>query len=92
MAGMKAAGKPLGIDFDYNCYINRQPIDSQRMLLYAARHGLQEQFMSCLNKRHFERGSHGESASKRHTVLAPDIPSTQGHVVFGMHISVIAPA
>ena len=70
MAGMKAAGKPLGIDFDYNCYINRQPIDSQRMLLYAARHGLQEQFMSCLNKRHFERGSHGESASKRHTVLA----------------------
>uniref|UniRef100_A0A7S2CX16 DSBA-like thioredoxin domain-containing protein n=1 Tax=Haptolina brevifila TaxID=156173 RepID=A0A7S2CX16_9EUKA len=70
MAGMKEAGKPLGIDFDYNCYINRQPIDSQRMLLYAARHGKQEEYMTCLNKRHFTQGSDGESASKRHTVLA----------------------
>ena len=70
MEGMKQAGKPLGIQFDYNCFINRQPVDSQRMLLYAARHGKQEDYMTALNKRHFEQGTHGESASKRHTVLA----------------------
>jgi len=70
MAGMKEAGKPLGIHFDYNCYIDRQPIDSQRMLLFAARHGKQEEYMTCLNRRHFTRGSQGESASKSHTILA----------------------
>ena len=70
MAGMKQAGKPLGIDFDYNCYINRQPVDSQRMLLYAASFGKQEAYMTALNKRHFTRGSSGESASKRYTVIA----------------------
>ena len=70
MMGMIQAGKPLGIKFDYNCYIDRQPIDSQRMLLYAASHGKQEAYVSALSKRHFEHGSDGESASKRHTVLA----------------------
>ena len=70
MAGMKEAGRPLGINFDYNCFINRQPIDSQRMLLFAAWHGKQEEYMTCLNRRHFTQGSQGESASKTHTILA----------------------
>ena len=70
MAGMKHAGSQVGIAFDYNCYINRQPVDSQRMLLYAARHGKQEAYVAALSRRHFTRGTHGESASRRHTVLA----------------------
>ena len=70
MAGMKMAGRPLGIEFDYNVFINRQPIDSQRMLLYAARHGKQEAYVSALSRRHFTQGSSGESASKKPTVLA----------------------
>ena len=67
---MKTAGRPLGIEFDYNVFINRQPIDSQRMLLYAARHGKQEEYVSALSRRHFTQGSSGESASKKPTVLA----------------------
>lgn len=70
MAGMIMAGRPHGIEFDYNVYINRQPVDSQRVLLYAARRGKQEEYVSALSKRHFTQGSQGESASKRHTILA----------------------
>mmetsp|Transcript_20891 Transcript_20891/g.34458 ORF Transcript_20891/g.34458 Transcript_20891/m.34458 type:complete len:441 (-) Transcript_20891:239-1561(-) len=70
MAGMVMAGKQVGIDFDYNVFINRQPIDSQRVLLYAARQGKQEAYVSALSKRHFTQGSKGESASKRHTIVA----------------------
>jgi predicted DsbA family dithiol-disulfide isomerase len=40
------------------------------MLLWAGRFGKQEAFMSNLNKRHFEQGSSGESASERRTLLA----------------------
>jgi len=70
MAGMKHAGSTVGIAFDYECYIDRQPVDSQRMLLYAANNGKQEAYVAALSKRHFTMGSSGESASKRHTVLA----------------------
>ena len=70
MAGMKQAGCAVGIDFDYSCYINRQPVDSQRMLLYAARQGKQEAYVTALSKRHFTQGHKGESASTRPTVLA----------------------
>ena len=70
MRGMKYAGSQVGIAFDYNVYIDRQPVDSQRMLLYAARHGKQEAYVSALSRRHFTQGSSGESASRRHTVLA----------------------
>ena len=70
MAGMQYAGKQVGINFDYNVYINRQPVDSQRMLLYCARQGRQEAYVSALSRRHFTQGTSGESASKRHTVLA----------------------
>ena len=49
---------------------NWQPVDSQRMLLWASRFGLQEEFMTAINERHFQRGSQGESASDRATLLA----------------------
>ena len=43
-----------------------QPVDSQRLLLWAGRFGLQEEFMSNLNHRHFEQR---QSASSRATLL-----------------------
>ena len=69
MAGMRLAGEQVGIAFDYSCYIDRQPVDSQRMLLHTARRGVQEAYVSALSKRHFTMGAQGESASKRHTIL-----------------------
>jgi len=66
-AGMREQGKAAGIEFDYNVLAQWQPIDSQRLLLWAGRFGLQEEFMSALNKRHFELR---ESASLRSTLIA----------------------
>lgn len=62
-----ALGQAAGIDFDLEVKAQYQPIDSQRLLLWAARFGKGEEFMSALNRRHFERR---ESASLRTTVLA----------------------
>lgn len=65
-AGMLAQGQQAGIAFDYNVVAQWQPIDSQRLLLWAGRYGKQEEFMSALNKRHFEQR---QSASDRQTLL-----------------------
>ena len=65
--GMLAQGKAAGITFDYGVKAQWQPVDSQRLLLWAGRFGLQEEFMSALNKRHFEQR---QSASERQTLLA----------------------
>ena len=43
-----------GIKFDYDVPAQWQPVDSQRLLLWAGRHGKQEEYMTALNKRHFE--------------------------------------
>lgn len=61
-------GKDSGLpDFDFNVRINRaQPIESQRVLLWAARCGKQETFMSAINRRHFHER---KSAHDRETVL-----------------------
>ena len=48
VAGLRAAGRQAGIEFDFGAYINRQPIESQRLLLWAARQGKQEEYVSCL--------------------------------------------
>lgn len=64
MAGLARAA---GIKFDYNVLAQWQPVESQRLLLWAGRFGLQEEFMTNLNHRHFERR---ESASVRTTLLA----------------------
>lgn len=66
-AGMRAQGADAGIQFDYHVKAQWQPVESQRLLLWAARHGLQEEFMSALNRRHFEQR---QSASERPTLLA----------------------
>lgn len=65
--GMMALGAGAGISFDYGVLAQWQPVDSQRLLLWAARFGLQEEFMTALNRRHFERR---QSASSRQTLLA----------------------
>lgn len=66
-AGMRAQARSAGIELDYHVLAQWQPVDSQRLLLWAGRSGLQEEFMSALNKRHFERR---QSASERATLLA----------------------
>lgn len=65
--GMRAQGRAAGIEFDFHVNTHWQPVDSQRLLLWAARFGKQEEFMSELNKRHFEGRT---SASERPTLLA----------------------
>lgn len=65
--GMYEQGMSAGITFDYNVLAQWQPIDSQRLLQWAGRFGKQEEFMSALNKRHFEQR---QSASDRTTLLA----------------------
>lgn len=69
-AHMTMLGEAAGVHFDFNAYIDRQPIESQRLLLWAGRFGKAEPFMTAMSDRHFQRGSMGESASKRSTLLA----------------------
>jgi predicted DsbA family dithiol-disulfide isomerase len=63
-------GRSAGIEFDFAAHLNRQPIESQRLLLWAARFGKGEKFIAALADRHFQRGSEGECASCRPTLLA----------------------
>ena len=67
---MTQLGAAAGVKFDFNVYIDRQPIESQRLLLWAGRVGKAEEFMTALSDRHFQQGSRGESASMRPTLLA----------------------
>jgi len=60
-------GESAGIAFDLEVKAQYQPVESQRMLLWAGRYGRQEEFMNALNQRHFERR---QSASERSTLLA----------------------
>jgi len=62
-----ALGAGADIDFDLEVVAQYQPVESQRLLLWAGRFGLQEEFMSALNRRHFELR---ESASVHATLLA----------------------
>ena len=56
-AQMTKLGEAAGISFDFNAYIDRQPFESQRLLLWAGRFGKGEQFISALSDRHFQQGS-----------------------------------
>ena len=60
-------GRSAGIAFDLEVVAQYQPVESQRLLLWAARRGRQEPYMSALNRLHFEER---RSASLRETVLA----------------------
>ena len=63
-------GEAAGIKFDFNVHLDRQPVESQRLLLWAARYGKGEDFIAALSARHFQRGSEGECATCRPTLLA----------------------
>ena len=65
--GMLWQGRQAGIEFDYNVQAQWQPVESQRMLLWAGRFGKAEPWMTALNKMHFTQKI---SASKRSTLLA----------------------
>jgi len=60
-------GRSAGIEFDLEVGAQYQPVDSQRLLLWACQYGKQEEYMSALNGMHFEQR---QSASLRETVLA----------------------
>lgn len=62
-----ALGESAGISFDLEVKAQYQPVESQRLLLWAGRYGLQEEFMSTLNRYHFEER---QSASVRSTLLS----------------------
>lgn len=63
---MRELGRRAGIELDYQVKTNWQPIDSQRMMLWARRFGKAEAYMSGLAHRHFEER---KSASHRATIL-----------------------
>jgi len=63
---MRKLGRRAGIELDYNVPANWQPIDSQRLMLWARRFGKAEAYMSSLAQRHFEQR---QSASHRATIL-----------------------
>jgi len=73
-------GESAGIAFDLEVKAQYQPVDSQRLLLFAGRQGLQEEFMSALNRLHFEKR---QSASMRSTLVAAaaevglDVPAAE---------------
>jgi len=62
--GMRELGRKVGIELDYNVQTQWQPVDSQRLMLWAHRFGKQEAYMSALGRRHFEErksASHGST-------------------------------
>jgi len=63
---MRELGRRCGIELDYHVQTNWQPVNSQRVMLWAHRFGLQEAYMSALARRHFEQQ---KSASHDATVL-----------------------
>jgi len=56
-----------GITLDYHVKTQWQPVESQRVLLWSAKKGLAEKYMSALARKHFEERT---SASHRATVVA----------------------
>jgi len=64
---MRALGRRAGIELDYGVRTNWQPIDSQRLMLWARRFGKAEPYMSSIARRHFEER---QSASHGATLLA----------------------
>lgn len=58
--------KQAGVCLKWSAVVQHQPVESQRVMLYAARFGKQEAYSAALARRHFEEG---QSASFRTTVL-----------------------
>lgn len=65
-AGIRALGRKANIEFDFQVRTHWQPVESQRLLLWAGEQGKQEEFMDEINFRHFQQR---QSASDRATLL-----------------------
>eukprot|EP00746_Dinoflagellata_sp_MGD_P026845 gnl/MRDRNA2_/MRDRNA2_16328_c0_seq1.p1 gnl/MRDRNA2_/MRDRNA2_16328_c0~~gnl/MRDRNA2_/MRDRNA2_16328_c0_seq1.p1 ORF type:complete len:293 (+),score=61.55 gnl/MRDRNA2_/MRDRNA2_16328_c0_seq1:360-1238(+) len=65
--GLGTLGKSVGVKFDTNVAFEWQPADSQRLIQWAARFGLQEVLISALSRMHFEER---RSATCRDTLVA----------------------
>jgi predicted DsbA family dithiol-disulfide isomerase len=65
--GVRELGRHVGIELNFDVKTNWQPVNSQRVMLWAHRFGQQEAFMSALARKHFE---HQTSASHDATLLA----------------------
>eukprot|EP00927_Polykrikos_kofoidii_P043724 TRINITY_DN37803_c0_g1_i1.p1 TRINITY_DN37803_c0_g1~~TRINITY_DN37803_c0_g1_i1.p1 ORF type:complete len:161 (+),score=26.80 TRINITY_DN37803_c0_g1_i1:515-997(+) len=63
---MRELGRKAGIELDYGVRTNWQPVNSQRVMMWARRYGQQEAYMSAMARRHFEEK---KSASHRSTIL-----------------------
>lgn len=64
--GLSALGAKAGVRLDYGVRTNWHPVRSQRLMLWAARFGKQEEFMDLLGAKHFEQQ---KSASHTTTLL-----------------------
>ena len=53
--GMADEARAAGIALRFDVPVHWQPVDSQRLMLWAGRFGRQERFLDVLNRRHFER-------------------------------------
>lgn len=65
-AAWKAQARKAGVDLDFSVQTQWQPVDSQRVMLLAAKSGKQEPYIEALNTRHFMKA---QSASHRDTIL-----------------------
>mmetsp|Transcript_21186 Transcript_21186/g.72947 ORF Transcript_21186/g.72947 Transcript_21186/m.72947 type:complete len:158 (-) Transcript_21186:97-570(-) len=63
---MRMLGRSAGIELDYGVQTNWQPVDSQRVMLWARQFGRTEDYMAALSRRHFEERI---SASHRDSIL-----------------------
>ena len=63
---MYQLGKRAGVTLDYNVQTNWQPVDSQRVMLWAATFGKQEDYMDVLARGHFEKK---KSASHHSSII-----------------------
>ena len=66
MADRALLASEAGISLDYQVQTNWQPVDSQRLMLWAARFGKAELYMDALGHQHFECR---KSASHSKTLL-----------------------
>lgn len=64
---MLECGRRAGVRLNYGVQTNWQPVDSQRLMLWAARQGKGEAFMDALGHMHFELV---QSASHRSTLVS----------------------
>jgi predicted DsbA family dithiol-disulfide isomerase len=65
-AGLGQLGQSVDIAFNFDVYFRWYPVDSQRVLLYAAKLGAQEAYADALARRHFTQG---KASGEQSTIL-----------------------